>query len=351
MTRQTRRLIFFIFLLIFVILVPTIILYVEGYSFNWEKGIIVASGGMYLKSYPSKAEIYINDIPRGKTNNFVRRLIPKTYNVRVVKEEYHPWQKSITINPGLVTRVDNIFLIPFNPKISLVATESEAYASFNNSYPLPLEKIIELIKKKSKYTIFEISNLSLDPKKEKLYFLSKNNLYSLTFNKENMDNSELSPILISNVVNYTMYKNGILYLDYFTEKIYELDLTSLKSAEFFDQVFPNFNQGKWIISNNNKKLLCQKDKSVEILWLDEAIKGNLEKIDLGTRINDVIWHPLTDEHLIVSTDDSILITELDSRLPRNTINFITTDKPQIKYDANNKVLYFLSQNRLYQTGL
>ncbi|MFZ5559752.1 MAG: PEGA domain-containing protein [Patescibacteria group bacterium] len=357
MSRQTRRIIFLIFVLIFIIIVPAIILYAEGYSFDLEKRTIVSSGGIYLKSYPPKADIYINNKPEGKTSKFVRRLIPKVYNVKIIKEEYHPWEKNISVKSGLVTRIDNIFLVPFNPKILLVATESDSYSSFFKS-PYSLDKLTEIIKKKSKYTIFKIENINIDKSGKKIYFLSNNNLYSVTWDENNPENSTLSQILVPNVLNYAIYKNGIIYLDYFTGKIFELDVSSLKSAEFFDQVFPSFNQGKWILSDDNKKLLCQKDKSVEILWLGDEVdvlathkKGDIEKIDFGQIISEVIWYPKTDQNLIISTRDSILVTELNNQPPRNTIKFITTETPQIKYDADNRILYFFSQKRLYQTEL
>lgn len=295
-----------------------IILYARGYSFDWEKKTITTTGGVYLKTYPSKAEIYINDKLKGKTSKFIRRLIPKVYEIKIIKHDYHPWHKELLVKPGIVSKADNVFLVPFNPKISLVSTESEAWSFFEEQ--------------------------------EKTYVLSKNNLYSL----------EESPsiLLASNVINYIPYKNGVLYLEYFTGKIHELDLTSLKAVPFFDQVFPSFNQGEWILSNDNKKLLCKKHRSVEILWLkpdtNNSIsrkKGDIEKIDFNEKINHVIWHPKTDEHLIVATNDSILVTELDNRPPRNTINLITTPNPEIQYDAKNKTLYFLSQERLYETEL
>ena len=59
MTRRTRRIIFFLFLIAFIISAPLITLYAWGYSFDWEEKTIVATGGIYLKSYPSGAEIYI----------------------------------------------------------------------------------------------------------------------------------------------------------------------------------------------------------------------------------------------------------------------------------------------------
>jgi len=319
MTRRTRRIIFYFFLIFFIIVVPIIIFYAWGYGFDWEEKAMVATGGIYLRSYPTKAQVYINDKPEGKTNRFIRRLIPKSYDLKVVKEDYHPWQKTLLVEPKMVSKANTILLVPFNPKIFLVASDSEEYLSFKTP-----------------------------DKKDNLYYISNNNLYT----------SKTSKILVKNVINYAIYKDGIIYLDNLTGKIFELDLTSLKSAPFFEQVFPSFNQGKWILSSDNKKLLCQKDKSVEILWLDNVAnnslirkKGDIEKIDFGQPINEVIWYPRTDEHLIIATDNSILITEIDSRPPRNTTNFISTEKPQIKYDSKPQTLYFLSQGKLYQTEL
>ena len=317
MTKKTRRFIFYIFVAIFIIMVPVIIFYALGYTFDFEKKTIVATGGIYLKSDPAKAEIYINDKLKGITTQLIKRLNPKIYEIKVIKENFHIWQKDLTVQPNLVTKA-NIILLPTNPKISLVATESQEYILFTTPQP------------------------------EELYFLSKNNLYHAKDKK----------LLAQNVVNYVIYKDGVIYLDNITGKIMELDLTSLKSAQMFEQVFPNLNKGKWVLSQDNKKLLCQKDKSVEILWLDNVSnnsilrkKGDLEKIDFKEKINQVIWYPKTNEHLIVTTDSSIIFTELDNRSPRNTVNFITSEKPQIKYNASEEILYFLSQEKLYQTEL
>ncbi len=318
MTKKTRRIIFYIFVGIFIITVPMIILYALGYSFDLEKKTIVATGGIYLKSEPTKAQIYINDKFKTITSKLIKRLTPKIYNVKLVKEGFYSWEKDLTVQPNLVTKANNIILLPINPKISLVATSSQEYIDFN---------------------------AELDPEP---YYIVKNNLYRAKDKK----------LLAQNVLNYIIYKDGIIYLDNISGKIFELDLTSLKTAEFFDSVYPNLNKGKWILSKDNKKLLCQKDKSVEIVWLDDVTsnsiirkKGDLEKIDLGQKINQVIWYPRTNEHLIIAADDAILFTELDNRLPRNTINFITSEKPQIKYNSSNKILYFMSQNKLYQTEL
>jgi hypothetical protein len=356
MTREIRRLIFIVFLGIFIIAAPMIILYALGFNFDFEEKIFVDTGGIYLKSIPSRAEIYIDGIPKGKTSDFIRRLQPKIYNVKVIKEEYHPWQKNLIIEPSIVAKANSIFLIPLNPKILMVADISEAYRSFFKE-PYSLTTLIQTIKEKSKYTISKIENISKDKNSQKIYFLANNSLYYINWNETTPSLSTLSRPLVSNVLNYAIYKNGIMYADGVTSKIYELDLSSLQSAEFFEQVYPSINQCKWIFSPDFEKLLCQKEKSLEVLYLERATsgcefkKGSLDKMDFEQKILDVIWHPRTNQHLIIATEDSILITELDNREPRNSIKFITTENPQIKYDENNGILYFSSQKLLYMTEI
>jgi len=356
MTRGIRRLIFIIFLGVFIVLVPAIILYAWGINFNLIKGNFFDTGGIYLKSIPAKADIYIDGVLKGKTSDFIRRLPPKIYDVKIIKKDYYVWQKNLIVEPGLVTKANNIFLIPTTPKILMVANISEAYKSFFEE-PYSLAEITATIKQLSNYKISKIENVVADKNSSKIYFLSNNNLYYINWNENAPSKSTLSDVLVSGVLNYAIYKNGIMYVDEITGKIYELDLTSLRSAEFFEQVYPSFNDCKWIFSPDFKKLLCQKDKSVEVLYLDDATsgcdfkKGSLDKMDFEQNILDVIWYPRTQEQLILATADSILITELDNRDLRNSVKFITTENPQIKYDEGTRTFYFSNGKTLYQTEI
>jgi len=356
MTRGIRRLIFLIFLGMFVVLVPIIILYAWGINFNFTKRNFFDTGGIYLSSIPAKADIYVDGILEGKTSDFIRPLPPKIYDVKIIKEDYYVWRKNLIVDPGIVTKADNILLVPLNPKILMVADISEAYKSFFEE-PYSLSELTTTIKQLSKYKITKIENILADKNSSKIYFLANDNLYYTDWNETNPEESTLSDVLVSGVLNYAIYKNGIMYADKVTGKIYELDLTTLKSAEFFEQIYPSFNNCKWIFSPDFKKLLCQKDKSIEVLYLDQTTngcnfkKGSLDKMDFEQKILDVIWYPRTEQQLIIATEDSILITELDNREPRNSIKFITTENPQIKYNENTNTLYFSNDKTLYQTEI
>ena len=96
MTKRSRRIIFYFLLLLFIILAPSIIFYALGYNFDFDKKIFIATGGIYLKSYPSNAETYINDKFSGETSKFIKRLLPKIYEIKITKEDYYSWQKKYT---------------------------------------------------------------------------------------------------------------------------------------------------------------------------------------------------------------------------------------------------------------
>ena len=45
--------------------------------------------------------------------------MPKEYQVKIIKQGYHPWQKKLRIESKLVTEAKNILLIPLNPEIKI----------------------------------------------------------------------------------------------------------------------------------------------------------------------------------------------------------------------------------------
>ncbi len=131
MTRKTRRLTFYIFLFLFIILALGIILYAQGYTFNLQKKSLVITGAFYLKSHPKEADIYINNEYKGKTNKFIKRLTSGEYNIKISKSNYYDWQKTLEITSKLVTEAKNILLIKKNPILNLTTHNPINYLSFS----------------------------------------------------------------------------------------------------------------------------------------------------------------------------------------------------------------------------
>ena len=119
MNKKTRKILFFVFFLIFLLGAPLIILYYQGYRFDLEKKSLTQTGGLFLKVTPKQAEIYIDGELVKKTDFFfgstlIENLLPKKYKIEIKKEEYFPWEKILEIRAKEVTEGKNIVLFPEN---------------------------------------------------------------------------------------------------------------------------------------------------------------------------------------------------------------------------------------------
>lgn len=92
------------------------IFFAKGYSFSTKEKRIVSTGIMTLASEPASASVYLDGHLTTATNATISSLSPKTYSVRVVKEGFIPWEKSVEVREGLVTEL-KITLFPSIPTI------------------------------------------------------------------------------------------------------------------------------------------------------------------------------------------------------------------------------------------
>jgi len=125
MTRGARKILFFVFFLIFLLGAPLMILYYQGYRFDFEKKSLTQTGGLFLKIIPKQAEIYLNEKLVKKTDFFfgsalIENLLPKRYLVEVKKNGYFSWKKDLEIKEREVTEAKNIVLFPKNPNFSIL---------------------------------------------------------------------------------------------------------------------------------------------------------------------------------------------------------------------------------------
>ena len=112
---RTRILLF----LLSLILVPTItvgvILFARGYRFSPRQQAFRVTGLLSATSLPNGASIYINNELKSATDTTLN-LPPGNYQVKVKKEGYSPWEKTLTIAPEVVTRI-NPLLFPSVPSL------------------------------------------------------------------------------------------------------------------------------------------------------------------------------------------------------------------------------------------
>lgn len=119
MSLTKRRMYFFLFLALFLLAIPVLVLYTSGYRLG-DNLQLVKTGGIYISAPGSGAEIYVNN-KIGKITNilqhdfFEQNLTPGTYFIFVYKEGYWPWSKELQVHEQLVVDA-YAFLVPREPK-------------------------------------------------------------------------------------------------------------------------------------------------------------------------------------------------------------------------------------------
>lgn len=118
-----RKILFFVFALIYIVACPFIILSSLGITFDPDTQTIAKTGIINISSLPSKAGIFINwQRYPGKTPAVIRDLPPGEYHIKLTQKNYLPWEKKITVAKQQATSLEELLLIPQKwPKETLMA--------------------------------------------------------------------------------------------------------------------------------------------------------------------------------------------------------------------------------------
>jgi hypothetical protein len=114
------------------LVLATIILVMLAYGFGFDrKGQVTQSGLVFVSSTPSGSTIWINGQQQGDKTNTRLLLQSGRYTLRITKEGYTDWQRSIIVNGSVLERFDYPMIIPTNLTTSQVAPfeSSVAFAS------------------------------------------------------------------------------------------------------------------------------------------------------------------------------------------------------------------------------
>ncbi len=77
----------------------------KGYRLSPDTGTIAGTGIISVTSVPDQASVYLDGHLTTATDANINSLVPKSYEVKIVKEGYIPWEKKLDVKEGLVTEV------------------------------------------------------------------------------------------------------------------------------------------------------------------------------------------------------------------------------------------------------
>lgn len=265
MTRRTRRILFIICLILFLLVAPAVVFYSQGYRIDFQAKKISRTGALFLKVWPKSVQIYLNEKPIKKTDFFfgsvlIEDLLPKNYKVRVEKEGYHPWEKDLEIKEKEVVEFKNIFLIPKNPNFTILGK------GINDFYFSPDGKKIILKEMAEKHWALKLYDLERNVKSHLIgeSDISKIGveLFSLKFSPDSK--KVLLEVGLKEQINpvRNMISNGVKYYNLEIEKTPSL-LTEIEEPSPTLDTIP--------LSN----ILTYQTSGKEIYYLDQA--GHLFK--------------------------------------------------------------------------
>lgn len=141
MTLRTRQALFLTFLLSFLVLAPTIVLFTAGFRYNTQTGQLVKTGALSISTSPRAVTVALNGEATAKTTPHVfKRVIPGTYLIELSRSGFVSWKGRVTVGPGETSFLDQPLLLRND------APFLEETASFDSSSVSPSGEFIATVK-------------------------------------------------------------------------------------------------------------------------------------------------------------------------------------------------------------
>ncbi len=136
MTLKTRRILSFIFILIFLAITPAVILYAAGYKLGRNGFSIQRTGMFIIDSRPKGAKIFIGGRVQTtfysslfNADNFIttpakiKNILPGEYDVSLELSGYWSWRKKLTVSPGASTFAEDIYLFKNDLPVQIISAK------------------------------------------------------------------------------------------------------------------------------------------------------------------------------------------------------------------------------------
>lgn len=106
-----RRVLPWIFIVVFLAVAPAVVFYTAGYRYNSKKGKVERNGTVILDTVPTGATVTIDAQPyTSKTPVTIQDMAPGIHRFDFQKSGYRGWGKSLDVHSELVTFANNIWL-------------------------------------------------------------------------------------------------------------------------------------------------------------------------------------------------------------------------------------------------
>lgn len=136
-----RKVLFYLFFALYLVLCPIIILYALGYIFTpkVEEGF-AKTGLIHIETLPSNAFLSIgNKRYIERTPATIRNLLPGQYDVKILLRGHRPWERKVQVEPGKAVNLEKVLLVPQSVK-----TRTLVAKPFEDLFPVPRTRYLLL---------------------------------------------------------------------------------------------------------------------------------------------------------------------------------------------------------------
>ncbi len=133
-----RRIMPWVFALIFLFMAPAVVFYTAGYRWNQNKGVIERNGTIMFDTLPRGADIFLNGQKLDQKTPFtMQNVAPGTYEIKYVLKGFHEWAKTLPVDPERVTFATEVNLWPdAQPELAMPGDFPSLIADPQGSYVL-----------------------------------------------------------------------------------------------------------------------------------------------------------------------------------------------------------------------
>lgn len=115
------------------------------------------TGGIYVKTLPGDATVSIDDDYKNRTSGFsrdllVQNLLPEIHSVKIEKDGYHSWTKSLEVKEKKVSEAKYVILFPNDIPFTSIDTDVK------NFYPYPDNTKILLLTISNELLSYDVEN-------------------------------------------------------------------------------------------------------------------------------------------------------------------------------------------------
>ncbi len=128
MSHNSRRALFYVLFLLFLALGTGVVLFAQGWRMDFPSFRISKVGGIYVRSYPEDANIFLNGKAVENQSGFlsngtlVSDLFPKNYLLDLTSPGYVDWHENVAVAPSLVANHKYAVLVPADPVSAATST-------------------------------------------------------------------------------------------------------------------------------------------------------------------------------------------------------------------------------------